>query len=84
MSIGHVDWPLLVWTLRRPNRDRSRLGNLQDAHLKTNKDEEISSISVLGCLPNTFGASGSSLYSRLVCPSSAQTVLPYLHRSRSI
>jgi hypothetical protein len=45
---------------------------------------KFQSTAVLDCLPKTFGVSGSNLYSRLVCPSSVQMVLPFLHRSRSI
>jgi hypothetical protein len=37
---------------------------------KPNKSEKkIGSALVLGYLPSTFGAFGSTLYSRLVCPS---------------
>jgi len=58
--------------------------DVQDVHLKIDENEEIPVNVGSRLLPSTFGASGSSLYSRLVCPSSAQTVLPYLRRSRSI
>ena len=48
------------------------------------KNGEFPSLPVLGCLPSIFGASGSTLCSRPVYPTLAQTVLACLHRSQSI
>jgi hypothetical protein len=66
------------------DHDRFGMASLTGYPFHKKENEEILVVLTLGCWPSIFGASRSTLYSRLVCPPLAQTVLLYLRRIRRI